>query len=280
MFGYVIVNKDELKFKEYDIYKRYYCGICNALKERCGFMGRMSLNYDAVFLALILTGLYGEEDSCKECRRCIVHPVKKHDYEINPYITYSADMSIYLTYYKCIDDWKDDKKFFKYLYAKLISSQIKDIENKYPDKCNNIRNCLLKLSEYEHNETYDIDLVSGCFGKILEEIYAYSDDVWQAGLRKIGFYLGKFIYILDAYDDIEKDIKKKCYNPLIERYKKANSMKDFESECRNILLMMITECSREFEKLPIVENIGIIRNILYSGVWGRFNLISKKRQEK
>ena len=280
MFGYVIVNKDELKFKEYDIYKRYYCGICNALKERSGLMGRMSLNYDAVFLALILTGLYGEESSCKKCRRCVVHPIKKHDYEIKPYITYSADMSIYLTYYKCIDDWKDDKKLFKYLYAKLISGQIKDIENKYPGKCQNIKNYLLELSEYEHNETYDIDLVSGCFGKITEEIYEYSDDVWQAGLRKIGFYLGKFIYILDAYDDIEKDIKYNSYNPLIERYNNAKSMKSFESECRNILLMMITECSREFEKLPIVENIGIIRNILYSGVWGRFNLISEKRQEK
>ncbi len=280
MFGYIIVNKDELKFKEYDVYKRYYCGICNALKEICGLRGRMSLNYDAVFLALILTGLYDTQEDCRLCRRCIVHPVKKCDYEMNPYIRYSADMSIYLTYFKCMDDWKDDKKIFRYLYAKLISGKMKDIESKYPDKCNNIKKYLYELSEYEHIETYDIDHVSGCFGKIMEEIYAYSDDVWQTGLRKIGFYLGKFIYILDAYEDIENDIKHDSYNVLIEKYKQANEIQAFATECKNILLMMITECSREFEKLPIVDNINIIRNILYSGIWGRFNQISDKRQEK
>ena len=104
MFGYVLINKPELKFKEYDIYKSYYCGLCHTLKKRHGIVGQISLTYDMTFLTLLLTSLY-EPDITEERHRCISHPLSKHLMVSSQYTDYVADMNIILAYYKSLDDW-------------------------------------------------------------------------------------------------------------------------------------------------------------------------------
>ena len=98
----------------------------------------------------------------------------------------------------------------------------------------------------------------------------------EDSLRRMGFYLGKFIYILDAYDDLEKDVKNGNYNPFAEKY----IMKGFDEQVRRILIMMMAQTCREFEKLPIIKYTDILRNILYSGVWCRFETVSGKRKKE
>ena len=93
--------------------------------------------------------------------------------------------------------------------------------------------------------------------------------------KRQGYYLGKFIYLLDAYEDLERDLKEGLYNPFYNIYREE----DFEEHCRIILTMMMAECSKEFEKLPIVDNIEILRNILYSGVWYRYDKVREKRDQ-
>ena len=117
--------------------------------------------------------------------------------------------------------------------------------------------------------------MSGCFGRIMEEIPAWKPDVWENTLRRMGFYLGKFIYLLDAYDDVEKDVKSGNYNPFSEKYK----MKGFDGQVQQLLIMMMAQTCREFEKLPIIKYTDILRNILYSGVWCRFETIRSRRKE-
>ena len=112
-------------------------------------------------------------------------------------------------------------------------------------------------------------------GKIMEEIFAWKQDVWEDTLRRMGFFLGKFIYLLDAYDDVEEDIKNKNYNSFSEQY----IIEGFDEQVRRILIMMMAQTCREFEKLPIIKYTDILRNILYSGVWCRFEVIHKKRKE-
>ena len=107
------------------------------------------------------------------------------------------------------------------------------------------------------------------------ELLVYKEDTWEPVLRRMGFFLGKFIYLLDAYDDLEKDIKKKNYNPLKPLY----GEKDYEERCRELLLMMMAECSSEFEKLPCIQDEEILRNILYAGVWTKYNKIQKELNE-
>ena len=88
--------------------------------------------------------------------------------------------------------------------------------------------------------------------------------------------MGKFIYLMDAYEDIEDDIKEHRYNPLIKKFDDP----DFEEEVKTILTMMMAECSKSFEWLPIVDNTEILRNILYSGVWRRYEMVKNKRQQQ
>ena len=101
------------------------------------------------------------------------------------------------------------------------------------------------------------------------------EDEWAENLRRLGFS-SEFIYLCDAYEDVEEDIRKRNAESLKLRYSNA----DFEEECRTILTMMISECCREFEKLPILEHADILRNILYSGVWVKYEEIRKKRAGK
>lgn len=124
MYGYVIVNKPELKFKEYDRYRSYYCGLCDILREQYGIRGQVSLSYDMTFLVILLTGLYEPQTAYLE-ERCIIHPVAKHPVRKNEVTSYVADMNVLMAYYKCVDDWKDEKKVTRLTYSRLLKGQVK-----------------------------------------------------------------------------------------------------------------------------------------------------------
>lgn len=274
MYGYVVVNKPELKFREFDVYKSYYCGLCCSLGESYGVAGKISISYDMTFLVLLLTGLYEPEVTC-ENRRCVVHPVQKHKERRSSITNYVADMNVLMAYYKCIDDWKDEHRLSKKVYSGSIKKCVKRIEKMYPQKATVIKKQLDRLSELENEEEGNIDKVSECFALIMAEIIAMKDDEWQETLRALGYNLGKFVYLLDAYDDLEGDIKKGRYNVL----KYHIHEKGFDVLMEEILSAVMAQCARNFERLPIIQDVEILRNIIYSGVWTRFE-IAKNRKNK
>lgn len=274
MFGYVVVNKPELKIKEFEEYRTYYCGLCKALKAKAGVRGQISLSYDMTFLALLLTLLYEPEQKEVESR-CVVHPLSKHKVKQNVMIDYVADMNLLLTWYKCKDDYADEKKVSKVCYSALINGPVKNIQGNYQRQFKRIQECMSELSSLERNKVYDIDKLSGCFGHLLEEVFVVKQDEWEHYLRRIGFYIGKFVYVIDAYDDLDEDKKKRCFNPFVEKEKEA----DFDEWVKQLLLMIATEFAMEFEKLPIVDHVDILRNIIYSGVWTRYEEVKGKRQK-
>lgn len=261
MFGYVVVNKPELKFKEFDVYKGYYCGLCRSLKERHGIWGQFTLTYDMTFLSLLLSGLY-ESSVHSEHHRCMAHPMSKHLMISTEYSDYVADMNVILAYYKSLDDWHDDHNVLKLAFAKVLKNKCKN----YQKKSQEISDLLNELNEYEKADETNIDLVAGTFGKIMSVLFTPNDDIWADTLSKMGFFLGKFIYILDAYKDLEKDIKTDSYNP----FKKICHDDDFNDRIKQMLTMMMAECSKQFEYLPILDNANILRNILYAGVWTKY----------
>lgn len=274
MFGYIIVNKAEMKFKEFDVYHSYYCGLCRQLKEKYGAKGQLSLSYDMTFLLMLLTGLYEPETVVSESR-CIAHPFEKHLTRTNIFTEYIADMNLLLTYMKCQDDWEDERKVLKLLYGKLLEGGSSRLKHTYAEKLRTINLLMHDLSDAEKDNSTDIDIMSGNFGRVMAQICVYRQDEWSNILSRFGFYLGKFIYLLDAYEDVEEDIRKGTYNPLKKKFEDL----DFEEECRTILTLMMSECCREFEKLPILENVEILRNILYSGVWCRYEAVREKRSQ-
>lgn len=272
MFGYVTANELELKVKEYKKYKAYYCGLCHSLKERYGVAGQVTLTYDMTFAILLLTSLY-ECETKTSAHRCIVHPAKKQVILQNEITEYAADMNLILAYYHLKDDWEDERSVGALAGKTVLKHKVKKAIERYPRQCKVIERELAKLSEYEKEACLEIDHPAGCFGRLMAELFVYCEDQWAENLRRIGFYLGKFIYIMDAYDDLEKDSKEGNYNPL----KACSQQEDYEERCHQMLLMMLAECTAEFEKLPCVLDIDILRNILYDGVWKKY---TKRQNEK
>lgn len=279
MFGYVTIDKPELKVKEFYRYKSYYCGLCRTLKEEYGFRGRMTLSYDMAFLVLFLTSLY--ETPTKELQsHCPLHPVKKIPMLQNEISEYGAKMNILLVYFKCEDDWKDDKSLKGIAGMHLFRKKAKELCKEYKRQAQVIQKQLKILAVYEEKQEETLDLAAGAFGKLMAELFVYKEDMWEQELRNFGFYLGKFIYIMDAYDDLEEDLKTGSYNPLKAVKKNSKDDNDYENTVQQILVMMMAEATAAFEKLPLLWDSEILRNILYSGVWAKYNKKQKEKQEK
>lgn len=268
MFGYVTTNMEEMKIKDYRKYHAFYCGICQDLKEYHGQISRTALTYDMTFLAVLLNGLY-ENEIVQEKHHCAAHPLNKHLCFRNEITAYAADMNVLLSYYNLLDDWVDEKKIVPLAMARAMQRDVRRLKAKYPRQTAAVRRYLRKLRACESEQSPDLDRASGDTGELLAEIFVWKKDHWEENLRRIGFYLGKFIYLMDAYEDVEKDRKKGNYNP----WNCISQEEDFRQRAGQILTLIAAECSREFEKLPILEYVDILRNILYSGIWIKYDRI-------
>ena len=215
MFGYVIANDNLLSDEERDTYKSYYCGLCRALSESFGARGRMTLTYDMTFLVLVLSSLY-EPQEREGSERCIPHPLKKHPYKVSEISKYGAEMNLALAYLKLMDDWHDDKNIFRLFQAKLLKKHYNGVKEKYPRQCGVMEECIKELTEFENSGEPTPDIGANIFGRLMAEVFVYKEDRWANTLRNMGYSLGSFIYILDAVVDLDKDIKKHRFNPLIK----------------------------------------------------------------
>lgn len=276
MFGYINVNRKELSKEEEKTYQAYYCGLCRKLKDVAGMKGQLLLNYDMTFLILLLSGLY-ELEYEEIMFNCVLHPAKKKLAYINEVTSYAADMDIILSYYNLMDDYHDDKSQAKRLLASALAKDCEKIKKKYPRQVKAVQDYMINLETAQKRNETNLDIVSGYTGEMLSELFVWKEDLWEKDLRNLGFYMGKFIYLMDAYDDLEKDLKRGSYNPL--RDLKRQSGKDYETFCRQTLTSLMSECAKSFERMPILQHAGLIRNILYSGVWTRYEYLQLKRKK-
>lgn len=272
MFGYVRINKMDLTFREFDVYKGYYCGLCKYLKQNHGEISRLSLNYDITFLILLLTSVYRPKSTITQ-EVCIANPIKKKARIVNEVTEYAASMNVLLTYYKLEDNLHDDKGIKDILAYYLYKGKLKKAYEKYPEKADYIKNQLLLLQNLEESNSTDIDAVSNTFGNLMGEIFAYKNDKYEHDLRIIGFNIGKYIYILDAYEDLDKDIKKGRYNPFIEY---ANKKEELRKRVDKLISISLGHLAQSIDNLHIKFNINIIENIIYSGVYLRYKNILNK----
>ena len=193
MFGYVTICEPELKVKDLKKYRGYYCGLCRVLKEEYGFMGQMTLTYDMTFAIILLSSLY-EDTADMEMHRCKVHPVKKQLMLRNEITSYAAAMNVLLAYYHLDDDWRDDRKISSFMAKSVIHGKVKKIIEQYPRQSEAIRTSMAELSACEKENSMDIDRTAGCFGRLMEELFLYRNDMWEKNLRKMGFFSWK-IYL-------------------------------------------------------------------------------------
>lgn len=273
MFGYVTASLKELTKEEYRRYNGVYCGICRRIRFQSGSISRLGLSYDMAFLALLLMSLYEPEEEAGD-RACSVHLLKPRPWVDNPYIQYAADMNVALAYYNFLDDWHDDGKHSAKAMAKLFSRHLPQIEERYPRQCGAIRSCIAELSGLERAGCANPDEPAACFGELMGELLTYEEDIWAPTLRQMGQALGRFIYLLDAALDYDKDAKKGKYNP----YLAMGTGKDW-TRWEEYLVLTMGRCTAYFEKLPLVQDKALLDNILYSGVWGNYRRNRKEEDQ-
>ena len=271
MFGYVTANWKELTRDQQDRYGSAYCGICRGIREQSGNLARVGLSYDMAFLSLLLMSLYEPEEVSGK-NGCLMHPVKRRPWVDNRFIRYGADMNVALSYYNCLDDWLDDGKYSAKQLAKIFGKHCSRIAEAYPRQCAAIRDCIARLSELEKTGCGNPDLPAACFGELMAELFVYEEDMWAPTLRQMGHSLGRFIYLLDAAEDYDKDKRKGKYNPFLA----MGTGKDRE-RWEEYLVLTMGRCTAYYEKLPLVQDKALLDNILYSGVWVNYR---RKRKEE
>ena len=279
MFGYVKPESAELLVKEYEFYKATYCGICRAMKKCVGASAPLTITYDSVFLALIRMLFVDDSDIGVYRSRCIAHPMKKKPMlRRNEAIEYTARAFAILTYYKALDDKADERgmrRFVTRLVSPTLNAHRRRADIEFLDKV-----CYEKLSainEIEKSGEMSLDKPALLFGELLSEIFSYGlsgDD--KLVFSEVGVHLGKFIYLADAAEDYDKDIKEGKFNPYANIYGKKPLTKENKQTIKTGLLL---ECRAlegavnlmPFGKRAIIENI--IRNIIYLGLPKRIEFL-------
>ncbi len=273
MFGYVNIYRDELKVRDYETFRAYYCGLCEAIGRYGSQTARLGLSYDMAFLAVLLSAVDGSETQFS-LRRCIVHPgVKRKRAAETRGIVYAAKMSVLLGYLKFADDWQDDKSpkaaAGMLAYRRAVKRAEKGCEEEYEF----IRRMLKEQSRIEAEGCDDIDLAADPFANILKTLFAPSyikDNNMRRALEWMGYNTGRWIYITDAFCDMEKDAKDKSYNPFLAAMEPGRDIREYKRELGQRLGFVqtytLSEIASAYELLDIKRNRAILDNIIYIGL--------------
>ena len=262
MFGYVNISRKELEDSRQKRFNSVYCGVCRRIREQSGQLSRLGLRYDIAFLSTLLMSLYEPEETSGR-NACHLHPITKRPWVDNEFICYGADMNVALACYKARDDWQDDQKLSAKAMAGVFGKNMPRIEESYPRQCAAIAGCIADLSRLEQENCPSPDETANCFGRLMAELFVVREDFWSPTLRELGFHLGRFIYLLDAAVDFEKDKKHGKYNPYL-----AMGMENADwARWEDYLVLTMAKCTECYERLPLVQDKDILDNVLYSGVW-------------
>jgi len=281
MFGYVTPCKMEMKIKDYEKFKAYYCGLCNSIKNNFGNLPRLTLNYDMTFLAILLDSLSENKYNFIKFK-CMMHPLKNRIMlNNNEALDYAAFCNITLAYYKLIDDVYDNKTMKSKVSSIFLKNYLPKSEKAYNDVMKYTKEKLLLLNNIEENhKDMGIDEVSHVFADLTGFIvsFYYKDASFKEDLYWLGYNLGKWIYIIDAYDDLEKDMKSDSFNAINSLLNLDNL--DFQSFSKLIkprvdfiLATCAEQCLKYLNNLPLIKNEDILYNILELGLMEKMDKV-------
>lgn len=286
IFGFASPVKSELKFREYDLYQAYYCSVCKSISKRYGNLKTFGLVNEMGMLSLLLDAVsHKSAKRIKVQKTCAAHPFKKKtNITGSEYVDYAADLNIIFAYFKLKDSWEDDKNILSNTAASIIFGRAANKARKNcPSVYESIKTNINKLSKYEKENCDVLDLVCVPFAELMGDLFALApgiEDTKLVSLRSLGYYMGKWIYLIDALYDIEKDIKKRHYNPLILRfkYKETETVAQFKERIRGDLSFLIYDalgrCVRAWEDLKCdmpdnpeyKDSVGFMDNVIYLGL--------------
>ncbi len=262
MFGYIKIDKDELKVRDYNLFKAYYCGVCQTLKKEYGFPARYFLSYDVTFLAILLASV--EKGNPVTCPiRCLSNPaIKRPAVTFSPILEYVAAVNVLLVWFKLKDDWADNHSLKALFLMPFMYRKRNKARNQFSELYHDIEHSLHELSNLEKEQCAQSDAVAAAFGQVMSSIFTTSlvaDHEKRRIFSHMGFLLGRLIYLLDAWADQEEDKKKKSYNPfLLTEVTKEDMLHSFH--------YTLGELGKTFDLLSPYKNQTIIENIIYLGL--------------
>jgi hypothetical protein len=266
VFGYITTDPATLFAEDKKRYKAHYCGLCHQLSARHGSIGRAGLSCDMTFLSILLGSVYDLAER-EGTVHCAANPVKWRPYTQTEATEYAADMNTILSYYQCLDDWKDESSLAALTRSKALKKHLPRILKAHPRQCAAIQSALDDIGEMERTDELNPDLPANCFGGLMASILVWREDEYAEILGALGASLGRFIYLMDAVNDLKDDIKKQRYNPLIAQ---------LEADYTPMLTMIMGECAAVFERLPLKKDRHILENHIYAGVWQKYRMRAKE----
>ncbi len=274
MFGYVKPCYPDLRMREYEAYRGVYCGVCRSLGKHCGLTARLVLNYDSVFLALLASSYLEGPSPCFRRRRCFVHPLQKKpcccDGEA---LRFAGCVYLILVYHKLLDD-RADSGFFSSLKSRILLCALRRCYRKaarqYPEADRIAAQCVQAQQRVEESDHVTIDPYAHPTAEATASLCALCapDEPTARVLRRLGYMLGRWIYILDAADDLAEDRKRRRFNPFLHTLP-AETLDDRDAFCAHVeglLRLTAGELAAAYELLEIQYFPTILQNIIYLGL--------------
>ena len=274
MFGYVTINKPELKIKEYEAYKGVYCTLCKEMGKEYGLLSRFLLSYDSAFYVMYKLGLSQDKInvsnsrcSFNPCKKCMKITCENNVYKI------ACAITVILAYFKLVDNLHDSKplkKILLYILHPYFSFICKKAKNKFPKIFDIVNDGMNEQFKTENESDISLDKSAHPTGKILSELFSYGEvDDNKEKTAQFGYQLGRVVYFLDAFDDYEKDKKEKTFNPFIN----SNNIIYDATKVLNLSIGALTEI---FKTQKFNNFSTVIENIIYDGLYLQTDRITKK----
>ncbi len=268
MFGYIQPDIPYLYFKDATLYKALYCGLCKSIGRSCGQTARFGLSYDMTFLSALLHNIKNT-DVTIEKQRCVANIFTRRPMALDDGITKTvACLNTLLTYYKLTDDILDEHKgrisraFFKRGYKKAKAL--------HPDAAEIVKARMAELFELEKAGCASLDMAADPFGLMIADLsdYCLGESATEY-TRKLFYGVGKWVYLIDALDDYDKDVKKKNYNPFVSAYKaptKDEMLAKNREEVDFVFKSVFAENAECLKNIRFYFNTDLTDNIILRGM--------------
>ena len=265
---------NELKVRELNLFRSYYCGLCKEITARYGQAARFALTYDCAFFALALSSIHNEK-TCICAKRCPVHPLAKRPVkQTSPALASAAAANTILAYHKLADDRHDEGGITPVLASATLYRAYRKARKDDPDFDTIVREKINELTQLEKTNCDNLDQAAEPFAQMMAAITStlHNESSERVQAERFGYCIGKWLYLIDALDDIEKDMLSGSYNPFIAvgRPHEDETFVSFHDRMKHraerLLLHILAETADAYEKLAIPVNNGIFENVIYIGM--------------
>ncbi len=271
MFGYVRVYKDDLRVREYETYRGIYCSLCKALGKRYGVFSRLILSYDMTFLAMVRLSLAQVVPSFKP-GRCPFNPSKKCNYCMNAeaQMDFVCAAAILMFYYKVKDNIADapfGKRILYRLMLPFAAVKRKKALRRFSWMDTLLADAVKQQAALEQSGTDSFDKAAHSSADALGKIMAYETGDREDAVYRLGYFVGRWVYLMDAADDLPKDLKTGNFNVFVNAFHLTDAALN-EAQTDAVFSTLNGSCACAADALKNSELTilqPILENIIYDG---------------